>query len=116
MEFQKQANLRAKLEASTHVNPYYRTLYYGLRRNHEHGASTMYPLLFVLRRIVYSLVIVFMIDGNKPFFGTLILTLTCLVMQMFLAVETQWESRKLNTQEFVNESIFYTLCLGLICC
>ena len=76
----------------------------------------MYPLLFVLRRIVYSLVIVFMIDGNKPFFGTLILTLTCLAMQMFVAVEAQWESRMLNAQELVNESIFYTLCLGLICC
>ena len=47
----------------------------------------MYPLLFVLRRIVYILVIVFMIDGFKPFIGVLILTLTSLVMLMFVAIE-----------------------------
>ena len=71
--------------------------------------------MFVLRRIVYSFVIVFMIDDNNPFFGTLILTLTSLLMLMFVSIEAYWESRMLNVQEIVNESVFYTLCLGLIC-
>ena len=75
----------------------------------------MYPLLFVLRRIVYSLVIVFMINGNMPFFGALILTLTSLAMLMFVAIEGQWESRMLVVQEFFNESVFYFMCIGLIC-
>ena len=111
----EQACQRVRLEADARVSPYYCTLYYGLRRNHEHGASTMYPLLFVLRRIAYVIVIVFMIRGNSPFFGALTLTLTSLAMLMFSAIERQWESRMLNVQDMVNESIFYTLCLSLIC-
>ena len=75
----------------------------------------MYPLLFVLRRIAYVIVIVFMIRGNSPFFGALTLALTSLAMLMFSAIERQWESRMLNVQDMVNESIFYTLCLSLIC-
>ena len=113
--YQIKASIRLQLESKAYSSPYYCTLYYGLRRNHEHNAATVYPLLFVLRRIIYSLVIVFMIDGNKPFVGAMILNLTCLFMLIFVAVEGQWDSWILNMQDFVNELTFYIMCVGLIC-
>ena len=65
-------------------------------KNHPHGASTVYLLIFVLRRIAYSLVIVFMVDGTRPIFGALILTLTSLLVLMFVAIEAHWEERMIN--------------------
>ena len=111
----EQAQIRAQLEASAQVSNYYSTLYYGMIKNHPHGAATVYPLLFVLRRIAYALVIVLMVDGIRPYFGALILTLTSLFVLMFIAIEAHWEQRMINLQEFVNECVFYTMCIGLIC-
>ena len=77
--------------ANSEISNYYSTLYYGMIKNHPHGAATVYPLLFVLRRIAYALVIVFMVDGIRPYFGALILTLTSLFVLMFIAIEAHWE-------------------------
>ena len=109
------AGIKTNWEKRVKVSPYYQTLYSGLRRNHEHGASSLYPLLYVLRRIVYAMVIVFLIEENMPLFGTLILTISSLMMLAFTAMESPWESSALNYQELVNEFIFYTLCVSLVC-
>ena len=111
----EQAETRVDIEDEVEVSPYYKTLYYGLRKNHEHNAATVYPILFVLRRVIYSLVIVFLINDMQPFFGALILIMTTLFMLIFVAIEGQWESKTLNTQELINEFIFYVLCISLLC-
>ena len=45
----------------------------------------------------------------------MILTLFSLLMLVFTAMESPWESSSLNYQELVNEFIFYTLCISLVC-
>ena len=42
------------------ISKRYRTLHYGLKRNHERNVAIVHPLMFILRRVIYALVIVFM--------------------------------------------------------
>ena len=65
------------------MSNFYRTLFYGLKCNHEHNVAVVHPLAFVLRRILYALVIVFMVKQNV-LFGALIMLVTCLVMIVFV--------------------------------
>ena len=58
------AEIRVQLEGSVQVSQYYRTLYYGLKMNQVHYAAVVHSLAFVLRRVLYSLVIVFMVGEN----------------------------------------------------
>ena len=80
-----------------------------------HGAAVIYPLFFVLRRLLYAFIIVFMVGEVKAFFGALMLTLTSLVMLLFVALERQWETSLLNCQHLTNETIFYMVCVSLMC-
>lgn len=104
-----------QLEGTVQVSPAYRTLYYGLKKNHVHGAAVVHPLAFVLRRLLYALIIVFMVGEVKAFFGALMLTLTSLAMLLFVASEHQWETTMLNCQHLINETIFYIVCVSLLC-
>lgn len=38
----------------------YRTLFYGLKRNHPRNVAIVHPLMFLLRRIIFALMIVYM--------------------------------------------------------
>lgn len=75
--------------------------------------AVVYPLAFVLRRILYAVVILLMVE-SAAFFGVLLLLATCLVMLVFVVQEVQWESQLINTQHLVNECSFYLLCVSLI--
>ena len=44
------------------VNSRYKTVFYGLRKNHPHNAALVHPMTFLLRRIAYAAIIVFMFD------------------------------------------------------
>ena len=79
-----------------------------------HNAAAAHPLIFVLRRVLYSIVIVFMV-GEKVVFGALLLLLTSLAALIFVANEAQWEDRMNNIQHLLNEAIFYLVCMGLVC-
>ena len=54
--------MRNKIAERVQVSNFYRTLFYGLKWNHEHNVAMVNPLAFVLRRVLYALVIVFMAD------------------------------------------------------
>lgn len=83
----EEAKMRLRLQEKVKVNPAYMTLFYGLKKNHPHNMAIVHPLAFVIRRIVYALVILFFVR-EVAFFGVLILLFTCLVMMIFLAVES----------------------------
>ena len=74
----------------------------------------VHPLAFVLRRVLYSIIIVFMV-GDKVFFGALLLLLNCLFMLCFLASEAQWEDSLINRQHFFNEVVLYLVFAALMC-
>ena len=60
------------------ISQRYRTLQYGLKRNHERNVAVVHPLMFILRRLVYALVIVFMEEFMV--FGVLVVMASCLIM------------------------------------
>ena len=105
--------MRIKLAERVEISNFYRTLFYGLKWNHEHNVALVQPLAFVLRRILYALVIVFMVEQNV-IFGALIMLITCLIMLVFVVQEAPWEDRFVNWQHFFNEIVFYFVCVGLM--
>ena len=80
-----EARIRIKLESLVRPSKRYRTLFYGLKRNHPHSAALVHPLVFLLRRIVYSSIVLFMIQ--LPLMGAYMLALICLGMLAFIIVE-----------------------------
>ena len=105
--------MRIKLAERVRVSNYYRTLFYGLKLNHEHNVAVVYPMAFVLRRILYAFVIVYMV-GQMVILGALLLLVSCLAMLVFVIQEAPWEDRSVNLQHFFNELVFYFVCVGLI--
>ena len=73
----------------------------------------MHPLSFLLRRIIYAIIITLTTEANA-FFGALILLLTCLFMMTLVVLEVQWQDNLINGQHLVNEVCFYILCAILM--
>ena len=82
-----EARRRVELEELVEVSSAYRTLFYGLRRNHEHNMAVVHPILFIMRRILYAIAIVYMQGESLPLFAALILLVTCLVMLGTIVME-----------------------------
>ena len=95
-EIQKEAKIRNRLAESVSVNGAYRTLFYGLKWNHEHKVAIVHPLAFLLRRVLYAVVIIFLVD-QKVLFGAYIILLTCLFMMIFVIHEAPWVDKYINT-------------------
>lgn len=112
-EISKEAKIRVQLSQSVELSQAYRTLFYGLKKNHEHNVALVHPLAFLLRRVLFALVIIFMVD-SKALFGSLLLLITCLLMLIFVVQEAPWEYPLINQQHFVNEIVFYFVCVGLM--
>lgn len=112
-ENRDEAIIRMKLAESVKLSNAYRTLFYGLKLNHEHNVAIVHPLAFLLRRVIYALVIIFMVDSNVVF-GCLIILVTCLFMMAFVAHEAPWSDKSINVQHLINEAVFYCVCVGLM--
>ena len=107
-----EARLRIRLESLVRPSKRYRTLFYGLKRNHPHSAALVHPLVFLLRRIVYSSIVLFM--TQLPMLGAYLLALICLAMLAFIIVERQWEDSLISWQHVVNEVALYLLLLSAL--
>lgn len=93
-KMRKEARKRLKIESRVPENQKFKTLHYGLKPNHERNVALIHPLMFLTRRIVYALVIVFM--SEVMFFGALIVMLSCLAMLVYALHEWQWKDRIIN--------------------
>ena len=80
-----EAKLRVNLEQAVEVNNRYRTLFYGLKRNHQNRAAIVYPLFFLIRRLIYSALVLFL--AEIPVVGAYILCTICLMMIAYIIVE-----------------------------
>ena len=107
-----EARIRIKLESFAKPSDRYRTLFYGLKRNHPHSAAIANPLIFLLRRILYSLIVLLMI--NLTMIGAYILCIVCLGMLAFIIVEKQWQESVISWQHIVNEVALYLVLLAVI--
>ena len=87
-----------RLEEAVRPPVNYKTLFYGLKRNHPHNVAVIHPLAYVIRRILYSIVIVFMAkeETSAALWGVLLLAFTCVLMAALVAVESEWEDSLIN--------------------
>ena len=107
-----EAQIRMKLESVAKPSNRYRTLFYGLKRNHPHRAAIVHPLFFLLRRIMYSAIVLFMI--NLPMIGAYILSIVCLGMLIYIIVEKQWEESVISCQHVLNEIALYLVLVSVV--
>ena len=63
----------------------YKTLYYGLKRNHPRNVAIVHPLMYMMRRIIFAFMIVYM---DKVELWNVLIFLTCtLAMLAYALVE-----------------------------
>ena len=86
--------MRLVLEDTILVNPRYQTIFSGLKKNHSHNVALVHPMSFLLRRLVYAALIIFMFE--MPLFVTLILLYASLGFLAYLLLESQWEDNIIN--------------------
>ena len=109
----REAHIRVKFAERMKTPQQYRTLFFGLKHNHERNVAIIHPLMFLLRRIIYALVIVFM--DEVMYYGVFVVMLSCLTMLAFACTEWQWKERIINYQHIFDECTIYVICLLLLC-
>ena len=107
-----EAVMRVRLEGQVQCNPHYKTLYYGLKKNHPRNLASAYAPLYMMRRVIYTMIILFM--TQLPFIGVVILMLSCVFMLAMIFSEKQWEDGYINQMHIVNEIAFYLVLLHVV--
>lgn len=92
---------------------WYKTLFYGLKRNHPLNASIVHPLLFLLRRILYSIVVT-CIAGHRMLLSAYLMLFATFTMLLLATTALPWIESRINQQHIINEVAFYIMCTGLI--
>ena len=65
--------------------------------NHPRNVAVIQPLAFLLRRIIFAVIIVLMVNMMVHcIFGVFLLMLTCLFFLGFVITEMQWQSKWVN--------------------
>ena len=89
--------VRHQTEVEEKMRQGYRTLFYGLKRNHPHNVAIVHPIAFILRRVIFSVIIVFLARSQlNVLFGCLILLATCIFMMLLVVLESQWDDDLIN--------------------
>ena len=109
---QSEAKLLVAAAGEVKRNPKYKTLTYGLKKNHPRNVAVLYPILYLLRRVLYTIAILFI--TQIPFIGVVILMFTCVTMLALLASEAQWKDPRINNLHVINEVAFYLVLLHFI--
>ena len=106
-----EAGIRVKLQDEVDCNPRYKTLFYGLKKNHPQNVAVVYPTLFLVRRVIYVVCILFL--TQLPYIAVVIMMLTCLAMLALVFTTSQWEDLIINQQHVINEVAFYVVLLHM---
>jgi len=104
-----EAQLKVQLESLVRVSAHYRTLFTGLKKNHQHSAAVVYPVIFLIRRIVYAAIVLFLV--HIPSVAAYLLCWICVGMIGYILVEQQWEESLISRQHIVNEIALYLVVL-----
>ena len=92
-----------------------KTLYLGLKMNHPRHVALLHPLAFILRRILFAAIIIFMVNVSLyNILGVFLLLGTCLFMLGFVLSEWQWQSQWISYQHIGNEIGLYVVCVLLL--
>ena len=93
-KMREEAQLRVKIESRVQLPPKYKTLYFGLKINHERYVAVIHPLMFLLRRIIYAVVIVYM--AEQMICSVVVVMISCLIMLAYALSEWQWKDKFMN--------------------
>ena len=86
--------MRIRLDETIKKPKRYRTIFYGLKVNHPRNVALTHPLMFLVRRVIYALIIVTM---DKVHYWNILLLMACtLVMLGYVLAEHQWQDRIIN--------------------
>ena len=91
-----EAKRRVELEESVIVNSAYKTLFYGLKRNHTHHMAVIHPITFIVRRVLFAVILLHMQGENVAFFGALMLLFGCMAILAIVSLEAQFIQRVIN--------------------
>ena len=103
----KLAQLKLSLEDKVKVSGRYSTLFSGLKLNTEHNTAITQPLLYLLRRVYYAFVIVFMC--YMPQVALMTLMVFCVGMLAFTITEKPWKHDDAQKLAVTNEVILYVI-------
>ena len=113
-KMRSEAKLRIALEDQVKVNPRIATVFAGLKLNTEHSSAVVYPLLYMVSRVVYALSIVYL-SGSPQVATTIVLSCTILTL-CFTVHEKQFKDPLMNRLAILNDLLFYVvLVLALGC-
>lgn len=107
MEIKRDANLIVQLEDHVELNQRYKTVFSGLKLNTAHNSAIVEPVIFMLRRLIYAALIVFM--PHMPHIATLVLLGVCFATLAFTIVEKPWSAPEINKLAITNEALLYLL-------
>ena len=96
------------------LNARYRTLFYGLKLNHAHMATVTHPLFYLVRRIIFSALLIYGLQ--RPFLTINMLALVSILSAAFVITEAPWESPLITKQHLLNEATLYLTILTLFIC
>ena len=89
------------------MNKRFATLFDGLKKNQAHAVALVYPVIYLLRRIMYTCLIIYM--QPYAYASVHILIFTSLAMMAFALTESPWEDRLIGFQHFMNEVALYLI-------
>ena len=93
-EMKKRAKISVEIALTVKEPAHYKTLFYGLKRNHPRNVAVVHPLMYMARRIIFAFMIVFM---DKVELWNVVLFIACtLTMLAYALSENQWRSRVIN--------------------
>lgn len=84
-----EAKLRLSIEDSVQVSTRYATLFSGLKLNTAHNSAVLEPLVFLIRRFLYAMVIVLL--GHKPQVALMLLIALSVLVLAFTIAEKPWK-------------------------
>lgn len=90
----------------------YKTLYAGLKLNHERNVALVHPLAYLARRLLFAFIIVFMHSVRHT--GLFVFIGCTLAMMMYAFIEHQWKDPLINAQNILNECVLYLFCLFMV--
>lgn len=107
-----EAKLRIAFEEQARTNKRYKTVFLGLKLNAEHGSTVMQPIGFLLRRLIYASLIVFI--PNEPFISGLLLLCLSTIALLFTIVEKPWKDLNHHSMVIFNEVTLYAILLVIM--
>lgn len=109
MRMRAEAKLRLGFEDQISLSARYKTIFLGLKLNTEHSSTVIQPLGFLLRRLIYALLIVFCSEASMVN-GVALLCLSTVALA-FTVIEKPWADPTVHAISIFNECAFFVILL-----